>query len=296
MAWKIALSHSRFACVESEDSPIAVLGVPFDATSTFRPGSRYAPSRIREASCNLELYSLLAQVILEDIGFKDYGDIVLPPGDVAEALAKIEFVLKNVSREHTGLLLILGGEHSITYPAARALRNHVDTLIVFDAHLDARSEYLGSSLNHATFLRKLVNEGFKVVHIGSRAYSKEELEYMSSTDVKVVSAVDLSNKVSNIERLGLGDLGSVYISIDMDVFDPSIAPGVSNPEPFGLDHRLFLWALKSVFERSSDVIALDIVEVNPLVDVGGITSVLAAKIAIEASGLYLKLKSSRGIK
>lgn len=286
MAWRTLLSNYTFACLENEKSPIAILGAPLDASSTYRPGSRYAPQRIREAACNIELYSLAAKVLVEDIGFKDYGDIVLPPGDVKNALERIELVTRNIAEEHKGLLIILGGEHLITYSTIRALKDDINTLIVFDAHLDARSEYLGSDLNHATFLRKLIDNGVRAIHIGSRAYSKEELEYMTSRNIKVI---DVLEALGN--NFDLKELGKTYISIDMDVLDPSIAPGVSNPEPFGLDHFSFIHILREVFRESSDVVALDIVEVNPLVDAGDVTSTLAAKIVIEATGLYLKQKA-----
>ncbi|MEM1612770.1 MAG: agmatinase [Desulfurococcaceae archaeon] len=291
MAWKTLLLSYTFACLENEESPIAVLGIPLDVSSTYRPGSRYAPQKIRDAACNIELYSLAAGTVIEDTGFKDYGDLVLPPGDVGIALDRIEFVTKSIVKEHAGLMVVLGGEHLLTYSMVRALKNNIDTLVVFDAHLDARNEYLGSTLNHATFLRKLVEDGTKVVHIGSRAYSKEELEYISSKDVKVIGVLEaLKGEVD------LNDLNKVYISIDMDVFDPSIAPGVSNPEPFGLNHFEFMRVLKKIFEKSSEVVALDIVELNPLVDVGDVTSILAAKIVIEASGLYLKRREVSRIK
>lgn len=272
-----------FGCVENRESPIAIVGVPLDHTGTYRPGSRYAPQRIREASCNLELYSLFTNTVLEDLGFKDYGDLVLPPGDVAKSVNRIEVLVKNILEEHSGLFVFLGGEHLITYPIVRVLRNKINTLIVFDAHLDMREEYLGSNLNHATYLRHLVKEGIQVVHIGSRAYSKGELEYARERNINVVNVLEVLRG-----KLRLNDLGSTYISIDMDVFDPSIAPGVSNPEPFGLSNFIFAKILEELYNKSHSIIGIDIVEVNPLFDVGDVTSLLAAKIVVESTGLYLR--------
>lgn len=277
-----------FACIENPESPVAVLGVPLDISGTYRPGSRFAPSKIREASCNIELYSQLADLVTEDMGFKDYGDVILPPGDLARSIGRIEYIVENISSEHDGLLMILGGEHLVTYPAVRALRDKIDTLVVFDAHLDMRYEYLDSTINHATFLRKLVEEGVRVVHFGSRAYSRDELNYVRAKDLIVYRAVDIEDKPPLIE-----DLGRVYISIDMDVFDPSVAPGVSNPEPYGLVPKVFNNILKKVVDSSKDIVAIDIVEVNPLFDVGDVTSILASKIAIEIAGLYLSRRSTR---
>lgn len=288
MSWKNLLVKPVFGCIESQESPIAVLGVPLDHTGTYRPGTRFAPLRIREASCNIELYSLLANVVLEELGFMDYGDVLLSPGNLDRSISRIEYVVKNISMEHEDLLIILGGEHLLTYPSVKALRNKIDTLVVFDAHLDMRGEYLESSVNHATFLRKLIDENIKVLHLGSRAYSKDELGYLKNRDAEVYGIRDLWDRTPAID-----DLGRVYISVDMDVFDPSIAPGVSNPEPYGIDTRMFSKLVNEIVERSKSIVAIDIVEVNPLFDNGDATSILAAKVAVEIAGLYLRKKETR---
>lgn len=289
MTWKILLVSPTFGCAISGSSPIAVLGVPLDISGTYRPGTRFAPQRIREAACNLELYSFLTNTSLEELGYKDFGDLNLPPGDTEKSLELIKLAVKGIREEHEHLLLILGGEHLLTYPTLLALKDNIDTVVIFDAHLDARSEYLGSRLNHATFLRRIVEDGFKVIHIGSRAYSREELEFIESANVEVYN-VSKAKK----EDIKLGDLGHVYLSIDVDVLDPSIAPGVSNPEPLGLNLETLLELLVRVFNSSREVVAIDITEVNPLVDNSGLTSVVAAKIGIEISGLYVsKLVRSR---
>lgn len=283
MSWKALLFSQVFGCVSDELSPVAVIGIPLDATSTYRPGSRFAPARIREASCNLELYSFLAEISLEDIGYKDYGDLNISPGDIKKSVELVEHAIRNIRREHEQFLLILGGEHLITYPTISALRNEIDTLVVFDAHLDTRSEYLGSTLNHATFLRRVLEEGFRVVHVGSRAYSKDELEFVKNAEIKLFNVVKAKRG-----DLDLNGLGRVYISIDVDVLDPSIAPGVSNPEPFGLNLEELARILVSVFNRAEKIVAVDIVEVNPLVDYSNVTSIVAAKLGLEVTGLYIK--------
>lgn len=283
MAWKTQLSKTSFACIEDENSPIAILGIPLDHTNTYRPGTRYAPQRIRETACNLELYSLLAEITLEDIGFRDYGDLSLPPGDVSRSIDIIKSIVRNVINEHRGLVVFLGGEHLLTYPVIQVLREKIDTLVVFDAHLDMREEYMGSRLNHATFLRYIVEEGVKTIHIGSRAYSKGELEFTESREITVINTLETPRGVDR-----LGDLGRIYISIDMDVFDPSIAPGVSNPEPLGLSHMVFVSILNQLLSKSSGIVGVDVVEVNPLVDHSDITSLLAAKLVIEITGIYLR--------
>lgn len=283
MGWQALLVPPVFGCISNERSPVAILGVPLDTTATYRPGTRFAPSRIREAACNLELYSLLADLSLETLGYKDYGDLNLPPGSVEKSLEHVKIAIKNIREEHEHFLIILGGEHLLTYPALQAFKEAVDTVVVFDAHLDCRDEYLGSRLNHATFLRRVAESGFRVIHFGSRAYSSEEMDFAKGSGIEVYNVFRVKN-----ESVKISDLGHVYISIDVDVFDPSIAPGVSNPEPFGLDLETFAKLLVNVFENSREVVAADIVEVNPLVDNSNITSILAAKIGIELTGLYMR--------
>lgn len=284
MAWRVIFQELIFGCVENKLSPIGVVGVPIDHTSTYRPGSRFAPAKIREASCNIELYSLVSNLFLNDVGFRDYFDLQLPPGDIEHVSNYVRIGLENILREHRGLLVILGGEHLLTYFSVKSILKNIDTLVVLDAHLDSRNEYLGSTLNHATFLRRLLEENpdLNVVHIGSRAYSREEIEFVSKKHIKFFNV--LSTQRGEID---FKDLGRVYMSIDMDVFDPAYAPGVSNPEPFGIDPIVFMNILKSIYENSSKILAVDIVEVNPLVDPSGVTSTLAAKIVVEISGLYV---------
>lgn len=284
MAWRVIFQEPVFGCVENEKSPIGVVGIPIDHTSTYRPGSRFAPAKIREASCNIELYSLISNLFLDNVGFRDYFDLQLPPSDIEHVSNYVRIGLKNILEEHRGLLIILGGEHLLTYFSVKSMFKDIDTLVIFDAHLDTRKEYLGSTLNHATFLRRLLEEysDLNVVHIGSRAYSREEIEFISKKCVKSFNVIRIQRR-----ELSFKDLGRIYISVDMDVFDPAYAPGVSSPEPFGIDPIVFMDILKHIYESSSKIVAVDIVEVNPLIDPSNITSTLAAKIVLEVSGLYI---------
>lgn len=284
MTWRVLLQAPVFGCTENKNSLIGVVGIPLDHTGTFRPGTRFAPMRIREASCNIELYSISTGVFLDDIGFKDYYDVLLPLEGLKQVAKYIELTLRNILEEHRELLIILGGEHLLTYFTLKPFLSNVDTLVVFDAHLDTRDEYLGSKLNHATFLRRLLEEhpDLNVVHIGSRAYSKEEVDFATKSSIKLYNVLRALRRDTNFE-----ELGRIYVSIDVDVFDPAYAPGVSNPEPLGIDFATFIDILKQIREKSTRIIGADIVEVNPLVDTSGITSTLAAKIAIEIAGLYV---------
>lgn len=271
-----------FAGARDDKSPYVVIGIPLDFTGTYKPGTRFAPDKIREAGANIEFYSLITKRTIEHIGFNDLGNIVLPPGEVDKSLEIVEKVVKSLVNDFTDKIIIsLGGEHTITLPVVKALSKRIDTLVVFDAHLDLRDEYLGSRLNHSTFLRRLLETvDINVVHIGSRALSADEVRYLTSE--KRVKAIDVLDyrRVNEIDSTG-----KVYISIDMDVLDPSYAPGVGNPEPLGMTPLQLLEALKHIVEVSESVVSFDIVEVNPMVDVNNVTSLLAAKLVWEMAGL-----------
>jgi len=287
--WRHLLSRvGVFGCVERTDLNYLVLGIPLDQSTTHKPGTRFAPTRIREAACNIELYSLYSELSLEDIGFNDLGDVVMPPGDLSKALENVEQVSRGVIEEYpNSLLIILGGEHTITYPIIKALKKRVDTLVVFDAHLDLRDEYLGSKINHATVMRRIFEDlHIPLVYVGSRAYSREEVQFLhtvKSDEISVCSAPMVMRGMCNFK-----DLGKVYLSIDVDVVDPSYAPGVSNPEPLGITPHDLVKVLYSILDEAEGVVGLDLVEVNPLVDVNDITSILASKIVFELIGFLRK--------
>jgi len=171
----------------------------------------------------------------------------------------------------------VGGEHLITYPIVAEIKKLLKnlTLIVFDAHLDLRDEYpSGTRFSHATVMRRLAEEGVNIYYIGARAFSREEYEFLTShpESLKIVSR----DTLENIE-------GNLYISIDVDVIDPAYAPAVGNPEPLGITPSHLLSTLKELFSlERTKIVGLDIVEVNPLVDVNDVTSLLAAKILMES--------------
>lgn len=289
--WRHLLEETcPFACVRDESSRYVVVGVPIDSTTTYKPGTRMAPNKIREASCNIEYYSMLEDLSLENYGFNDLGNIVIAPGLLDENIKRITTVVKGVREEYPGKTYIfLGGEHLITYPIIRGLINDIDTLVVFDAHLDLRDEYLGSKLNHATYLRRLIEEeSIHVIHFGSRAVSREELEFIQKqhTDIEVFSALNIDKYSQAIDC----DLGKVYISIDIDAVDPAYAPGTSNPEALGLHPLHLLKIIQDIVRRAELIVGFDIVEVNPLVDVNDVTSILVAKLVFEILGIIEKNK------
>lgn len=264
-----------------KDAQFIIVGMPYDSTTSYRPGTRFATAAIRDASVNLETNSILSNNFLEDVPFYDAGDLDLIALEVKEALRRITYVSEEVNRAKRRLVSI-GGEHTITYGVAKGL--NFDTLIVFDAHLDLRDEYpTGVRFSHATVLRRIYEDirPPKIIMIGSRAYSKEEMNLAKSKELKIFYCKEIKENPKSIsariESL-VQDSSKIYISIDMDVLDPSFSPGVSNPEPYGLDLEEFFTLIKPLLNKK--VVGIDIVEVCPPYD-NGITSLLAAKVILE---------------
>ncbi len=265
-----------------EEAEYVVLGVPFDWTCTYRPGARFAPTAIREASLNIETYSIRTGLDLEDFRIHDLGDLHVA-GTVDETLKRLELVAKELSdAEKTPV--VIGGEHTITLGMMQAVGKN-DAIVSFDAHLDIRNEYMGNAMSHATFMRRIkerVNPT-EILEIGTRAVSKEELDYAEKSGIQFLTVQRIRkdgvlNSVRTM-RNTLSDCERIYLTIDVDVLDPAYAPAVQNPEPDGLSMHTFLDILSNVCDRR--ITAFDLVEVTPHYD-QGVTSVQAAKIIFEA--------------
>jgi agmatinase len=260
-----------------KDAKYAILGVPFDFTSTYRPGSRFGPAAIREASINLETYCFRNDRDVENVRIRDIGDLEVL-NDTDETLHRLRLVLKEiVDAQQTPI--VLGGEHTVTHGCIQAFQN--TGIITFDAHLDLRNEYLGNRLSHATFMRRVCERigADKIVEVGIRAVCREELNYAEKTRLKYVTSLDVGNR-------GIGEVvqelqdwvkhfSQIYVSIDMDVLDPAFAPGVGNPVPEGLSPTTLLELLRGICDRR--VVGVDVVEVAPHYDFG-VTALQAAHV------------------
>lgn len=259
-----------------------VLGVPFDKTSTYRAGSKFGPSAIREASLNIETYSVRSKLDLEEAMICDIGDLHVVD-DVEETLRRLSSVESDILGA-SKVPVMLGGEHTITLGAVRSFPKEIGVLCL-DAHADMRDEYLGQKVMHATFLRRIIEllGPQKVVHVGLRALCKEELRFIKDNHIKSFSMHDLRrqtvNEAARMIRAAVSDFQRLYITIDIDVLDPGFAPGVGNPEPDGMSPDICL----SILARACDerLMGLDVAEVSPHYD-SGITAALAAKILFEA--------------
>ncbi len=286
-----------FGCSRNNESPYLVLGVPIDNTVTFKPGTRFAPNRIREVACDIEFYSIFSNKDIDLIGYHDLGNIVVTPGDNNSSVKRVERVIQGIREEYPWKkIIVLGGEHTTTYGVLKGLINSIEphdlSYIVFDAHLDLREKYLGYRISHASVNRLVYEEiNVKPIIIGARAWSKEEYDYAKDKEIPVYSILDIQQ--SRLEYLidkitkYLENTKYLYISIDMDVIDPGYAPGVSNPEALGLTPVQLLNMLYEVLRKFGprQVVGFDIVEVNPLVDVNDVTSILASKIVVELTGI-----------
>jgi agmatinase len=256
-----------------------IVGAPLDATVSFRPGTRGGPAAIRAMSHCLEEYSLDLKRDLRELAFHDLGDVLLPPGEVAAGLDRIETVIARLL--HDGKTpLLLGGEHLVTLPAVRAAaaRHPGLAVIQFDAHADLRDDYLGAALSHATVMRRIGDflGRQNLFGFGIRSACAPELETARESGAFFTHRV-LPGLVETLSALRDRP---VYVSLDMDVVDPAFAPGVGTPEPAGVTPRELLDTLGLL--RQLRVIAWDVVEVNPAVDPAGITALLAARVVRDA--------------
>lgn len=265
-----------------EDADYAVVGVPYDRTSTYRTGSRFAPSAIREASINIETYSMRTGIDVEDLRICDMGDLNVTDTS-SEMMERIRLVVEEIVSDGK-IPLMLGGEHSISLGGVKALG--VDTSVVdFDAHMDLRNEYNGEQFSHASVMRRIserVGPG-QIVQIGTRAICKEELEFSEMNPCQRITALDIhrnpiDHTLETLRKM-LGGRRRIYLTVDMDVLDPAYAPAVGNPEADGLSPNVLLSLLEEVGRHN--VIAVDLTEITPHYDTGA-TSVQAAKILFES--------------
>ena len=263
------------------DADYVVLGTPFVLTSTYRSGSRFAPAAIREASLNIETYSFRSEIGLEEVKIHDVGDLHVSL-DIEETLKRLGLVTKDIFKAAKKPALI-GGEHTLTLGAVRRFDGAI-AMVVFDAHLDLRDEYMGEKVCHATFMRRVFEEMKvqKVIGVGTRAVCKEELGYAEKTGMRFFTsqevirrgAQDISGDISNL----LDHHEAIYLSIDMDVLDPAYAPAVQNPEPDGLNIHQLLDLVCHVCDGC--VVGFDVTEVTPHYD-EGVTAIQATKVISE---------------
>ncbi|MGU3432641.1 agmatinase [Actinomycetes bacterium M1A6_2h] len=275
---------------EVSNIDVAVVGVPFDAGVSYRPGARFGPSHIRASSRLLRPFNpeagawpFLGQQVV------DVGDIAANPYDLTTAIDAIEAGARN-TLERSSKLLVLGGDHTIALPVLRALhaRHGPIAVLHFDAHLDTWNTYFGAPYVHGSPFRRASEEGLldleACMHVGIRGglYGPSDMD-----DDKVLGFAHV--RCEEIETIGVAGtvermrarLGGrpVYVSVDVDVLDPAFAPGTGTPESGGLTSRELLMMLRAT--SSLNVVGADVVEVAPAYDHAEITGVAAAHVGYE---------------
>jgi agmatinase len=261
------------ACAPTEAHTIRLLGAPFDGTVSFRPGARFGPQALRAASDGLETYSPALDRDLEDVAHADAGDLELPFGNPAAALAVIAAAVRRCLADGAKPL-VLGGEHLVTLPVVEALSDHHPELVVIqlDAHADQRDDYLGERLSHACVMRRIaerLGDGH-LRQIGIRSGTRAEFALMRAQGTRCSFAPE------DLEALRgwLADR-PVYLTLDLDVFDPGVMPATGTPEPGGIDWATFERAVSAL--ASCRLVGADVVELAPQLDPSGCAAVVAAK-------------------
>ena len=260
---------------DNYSTPIAtIFGVPFDSTHSYKPGCRFGPDVIRDAFNNIEIFEPDFGADLETANIQDLGNIQHTVV-AAEMLDMVEKTTKELQK-NKNQLIILGGEHLLTYGTYMSFPKETG-YVVFDAHYDLRDEYADIKLSHAAYLRRIVEKrgAENLIHVGARAYVKEELEFLREHNIKTITNQQIRDGDGpKLLNQMTENFDSVYTSIDLDVLDPAFAPGVGNPESVGITSRELYDMITSLRERN--IVASDIVELNPSFD-NGSTASLAAK-------------------
>lgn len=268
--------NSKFIGFESkfEDSKAVLFGAPFDGTTSFKPGARFAPSAMREDSWAIESYSPYLERDLYELDLFDYGNVEVPYGDKMKTLQMLEDFTDKVV-EAGKIPIMIGGEHLVSYgPIKSVWKKYPDLHVIhFDAHTDLREELLGEEYSHATVLRRVhdfLGDG-RLNHFCIRSGLKEEFEWAKThTHLEKFTYNTLEARVEFLKDK------PVYVTIDLDVFDPSVFPGTGTPEPGGIDFHQMLDITK-ILSKLNNVVGLDLVELAPKYDASGVSTAVACK-------------------
>lgn len=296
-------TFARIPAIDSvPDYDIAVLGVPFDGGTSYRPGARFGPMGVRQASRHLRprFHVELDAAPLEQVQVVDAGDVPCTPYSIDEAVRQIEGFAREVVGNRDRRLVTIGGDHTVALPMLRAARDKYGpiALIHFDAHLDTWDTYFKAPITHGTVFRRAFEEGLlaeeKSIHVGIRGpiYDRLDLVDDASFGFRVIRAGDLDtlgiDGAVDAVRRRVGDT-PVYLSIDIDVLDPAFAPGTGTPEMGGLSSRELLHLLRRL--DGLNLIGADVVETAPAYDHAEITCVAAATVAFDLITLMSKTEA-----
>ena len=267
-------------CISTyEDAEVILFGAGFDGTSTYRPGSRFAPMALRsETLLAQEDYSPYFDLDLKDKKIHDLGDVEVVFGDTSETLARIEKISTYIVNDGKKPVCI-GGEHLVTLPVIKPLLNKYPDLqiIQLDAHLDLMDELFGDRYSHGTVMRRifdLMKQPFRIYQVGVRSGHRDEYAFAKSN-----TNLYPFNSDEFLKNLDAFSDKPVYLTIDLDVFDPSLIPGTGTPEAGGIFFQEFISVLKSI--SNINIVGADIVELSPQIDPTNTSTIVASKILRE---------------
>lgn len=259
------------------EANVILFGAPFDGTTSFRPGTRFAPQFMRLDSVGLELYSPYQDLDLKDMNIHDAGDVNVTFGNTQTTLSAIKAQTRKIVQEKK-VPLMLGGEHLVSLPAIEAVHEAYPDLhvIQFDAHGDLREDFEGEPFSHATVMRRVIDRlgDKRLAQFGIRSGPKEEFEYAKkATYMEPFTAETLEARVTAWKDK------PIYVTVDLDVLDPGVFPGTGTPEPGGWSFETLRRALMKL--KPLRIVGFDIVELSPHYDQSGASTAVACKLTRE---------------
>lgn len=267
-----------------EEAKYIICGVPLDSTSTYRTGARFGPEAIRQASLNIETFSLRSEEDLEEVPIHDVGNLHMS-ANPKETINMLKLIVQDIAAAGK-IPVTIGGEHTITLGIMQGLGEKAKktAVVSFDAHLDLRTEFAGLKLSHTTFMQ-LINEKVKpakIIEVGTRSVCREELEYAKKAAIDFIPTQQIkregTRKILESLKEKLEPYENIYLSVDMDVLDPAFAPAVQNPEADGISTGDLIDLTCGLCDKR--VIGFDNIEIVPAYD-QGISAIAAAKVMFE---------------
>jgi len=292
---------------------VVFLGAPFDSGTSHRPGARFGPQAIRVTDYlphdSSRPHLALGVDPLTELRVADAGDVLMPPGETEKSLKRLEDAVLAVTAAGA-IPVILGGDHTITFPDATGVARHVGwgrvSLIHFDAHADTGDTQFGSLYGHGTPMRRLIESGAvrgdRFLQIGLRGYWPEPPtlawmaeQRMRSFEMSEIVSRGLDECLTEALAIAVDDSDGVFLSVDVDVVDPGMAPGTGTPEPGGLTGRQLLDAVRRI-AMTVPLAGIDVVEVSPPYDHAEVTAFLGNRVVLEAlSGIAWRLRRAENM-
>jgi len=263
---------------EYDDAKIVLFGAGFDGTTSFRPGTRFGPSAIRNESFGIETYSPYQDKDMLDYSYFDSGDLELPFGSTERAVDDIE-TRSEVILSDGKVPFMIGGEHLVTLGSVKAVKEKYNDLYIvhFDAHADLREDYLGQKMSHACVLRRcwdILGDGH-IFQFGIRSGDRDEFRFADEhTEMHKFSFEGLEDVVEKLKGK------NVYFTLDLDVLDPSVFPGTGTPEAGGVTFDELRKAVTLVCSKLN-IVGCDVNELSPVYDQSGVSTTVACKIIRE---------------